>query len=439
MRAESPGRAQGALYSDYMYSYPHKTAYRPFAPPLPIAPFFKTLANTVGSLYFHLPFCSMKCGFCNLFSSTRHAPELQAAYLAALRRQAIAMSLLAEQHGVRFSSFAIGGGTPLVLDEAQMETLLEAAACFGVTPAHVETSIETSPDHARPEALRHLRDRGVTRLSIGIQSFRDDELRRLKRATSAQTCHRALDSIAQAGFPKLNIDLIYGIEGQTPEDFLFSLAAALRYQPSELFLYPLYVRRGAPLKTRAGDAACQAMYRAARDLLCPLGYRQTSMRRFVKTADNAPDVSDPGAEGASCGDEVMLSCGAGGRSYIGDLHYASRYAADARQIAAIVDDYCATDDFFHARNGYVLDQDEHRRRFIIKNLMFWRGVDCAEFQRRFQADIFQYDFSGLLEEGFVVQQAERIVLTEKGLAASDYVGQLFISPAVRERMRRDHA
>ncbi|MDR1889031.1 MAG: STM4012 family radical SAM protein [Zoogloeaceae bacterium] len=421
-------RSDIALYSDYMYSYPHKTAYRSFVPPLPLAPFFDTLANTTGSLYFHLPFCSMKCGFCNLFSSTRHTPTLLATYLAALRRQATVLSQLAAQ--VRFSSFAIGGGTPLVLNEAQMDELLDAAACFGVSPERVETSVETSPDHARPEALRHLRQRGVTRLSIGIQSFREDELRRLKRATCARTCHAALDNIVQAGFPKLNIDLIYGIENQTPDDFLASLEAALRYQPSELFLYPLYVRPGTPLKTRAEDAACHTLYRAALDVLRPLGYRQTSMRRFVQSVRD-----DPGAEGASCGDEVMLSCGCGGRSYVGDLHYASPYATDPRKIRAIVDEYCAARDFSHARHGYVLNQDERQRRFIIKNLMFWRGIDGAEFQRRFQADIAQYDFSGLLAEGFIVRQEERLVLTEKGLAASDHIGQLFISPAVRAKMR----
>ena len=158
---------------------------------------------------------------------------------------------------------------------------------------------------------------GVSRVSIGIHSFQDEELKAIKRRPRQNTIYQALDDIRQMDFPYFNIDLIYGIKGQTVESFLYSLEEALRFQPNELFIYPLYVRQGTGITEREPDDVCFRMYRAACKLLQAKGFLQTSMRRFIHHPSTDAEVS--------CGDEVMLSCGSGGRSYLGDLHYATRY------------------------------------------------------------------------------------------------------------------
>ena len=134
-------------YVDYMYSYPHKTAYRPFPAPVSLLPYLEQLA----SLYFHIPFCSHKCGYCNLFSLQTNRTEYIAAYLDTLHRQARQLSPLTA--GLTFDSFAIGGGTPLLLTVPQLERLMAAAALFGVHPSHAFTSVETSPEYADPLRL----------------------------------------------------------------------------------------------------------------------------------------------------------------------------------------------------------------------------------------------------------------------------------------------
>ena len=200
-------------YVDYMYSYPHKTAYRPFPAPVSLLPYLEQLQGRKASLYFHIPFCSHKCGYCNLFSLQTNRTEYIATYLDTLHRQAQQLSPLTA--GLTFDSFAIGGGTPLLLTVPQLEQLMATAALFGVHPSHAFTSVETSPEYADRPRLNVLKKAGVSRVSIGIQSFQDEELKAIKRRPRQNTIYQALDDIRQMDFPYFNIDLIYGIKGQT--------------------------------------------------------------------------------------------------------------------------------------------------------------------------------------------------------------------------------
>lgn len=238
-------------YVDYMYSYPHKTAYRPFPSPVSLLPYLEQVEGQKASLYFHIPFCSHKCGYCNLFSLQTNRADYIATYLETLHKQAQQLSPLTT--GLIFDSFAIGGGTPLLLTVSQLEYLLETAALFGVHPSHAFTSIETSPEYADPARLTWLKQAGVARISIGIQSFLNEELTALKRRPRQDTINQALETIRKMEFPFFNIDLIYGIKGQTVDSFLYSLEQALLFQPNELFIYPLYVRQGTAITEREPD------------------------------------------------------------------------------------------------------------------------------------------------------------------------------------------
>jgi oxygen-independent coproporphyrinogen-3 oxidase len=407
-----------------MYSYPHKTAYRRFAPPVGLAPYLKNVEGRKASLYFHIPFCRYKCGFCNLFSLQSCNASKIDAYLEAMYRQACQLSSLTKT--LTFDAFAIGGGTPLVVSAAQLERLFDIAALFGVSANEVSTSIETSPDYAGREVLHLLKEKGVERISIGIQSFDTEELRHIKRTTSLSVIETALDTIRQMNFPQFNIDLIYGIEGQTVESFLSSVESALHYRPTELFLYPLYIRNGVRIAGKVNSERLFELYKAGRDKLLKSGFRQTSMRRFVQG-------SSAGMEYA-CGDEVMISCGCGGRSYMGELHCSTPYAVGPSSIRSIIDAYIATTDFTVATNGYLLSEEEQRRRYLIKNLMYYRGIDKADYTQRFGNGIPDTAFEMLIDKGMVEDREGFIQLTAEGMAYSDDIGQLFISPAIRQQM-----
>lgn len=415
---------QISRYVSYMYSYPHKTAYRTLTPPVSLSPYLERLEGREASLYFHIPFCAHKCGYCNLFSQQCCDAERISLYLHTMRRQAEQLSVAAQ--GLKFTSFAVGGGTPLILDEGQLEELFCLAELFGVHPSRVFTSVETSPEYTQKSVLRQLRARGVERLSMGVQSFNETELKKLKRRPGLGTVVGALENIVEAGFPQFNLDLIYGIEGQTVESFMRSLNTALTYRPNELFIYPLYVRPGIRIDVRSTDDIGYAIYKSARELLVGQGFVQTSMRRFVRRETTETEFS--------CGDEVMLSCGAGGRSYLGNLHYATPYAVRQQAIADEIDHYIRTTDFMTAANGFLLSTEEMQIRFIIKNLMYHRGVDLAEYEKRFGEKPDRNLFREFTDRGWIEETGRIVRLTEEGMAYSDYIGQAFISPVVRKLM-----
>ncbi|MCZ2591538.1 STM4012 family radical SAM protein [Bacteroides fragilis] len=415
---------QISRYVSYMYSYPHKTAYRTLTPPVSLSPYLERLEGREASLYFHIPFCAHKCGYCNLFSQQCCDAERISLYLHTMRRQAEQLSVAAQ--GLKFTSFAVGGGTPLILDEGQLEELFCLAELFGVHPSRVFTSVETSPEYTQKSVLRQLRARGVERFSMGVQSFNETELKKLKRRPGLGTVVGALENIVEAGFPQFNLDLIYGIEGQTVESFMRSLNTALTYRPNELFIYPLYVRPGTRIDVRSTDDIGYAIYKSARELLVGQGFVQTSMRRFVRRETTETEFS--------CGDEVMLSCGAGGRSYLGNLHYATPYAVRQQAIADEIGHYIRTTDFMTAANGFLLSTEEMQIRFIIKNLMYHRGVDLAEYEKRFGEKPDRNLFREFTDRGWIEETGRIVRLTEEGMAYSDYIGQAFISPVVRKLM-----
>lgn len=411
-------------YLHYMYSYPHKTAYRTFSPAIDMANHIENIGEREASLYFHIPFCRYKCGFCNLFSQQSCNTSRIDAYLDSMERHVMQVSELT--NNLQFSAFVIGGGTPLVLTAEQLDRLFNFSLSFGISPGDISTSIETSPDYADAGKLSLLKERGVSRLSIGVQSFLTAELQQIRRRIAVDTVEAALETISRIGFRRFNIDLIYGIEGQTVDSFLYSIRKALTYRPTELFLYPLYVRNGVGISTKARNESLYEMYKAGRDLLIGHGFRQTSMRRFVSNANVDPDYS--------CGDETVISCGCGGRSYIGDLHFATPYAVGQQNIKSIIDNYNQTVDFMHVTNGFLLSQEEKRLRYIIKNLMYYRGIERKHYKLRFGHEIPESIFQTLIESGFVEDRDGFIRLTEEGLGFSDDIGQLFISPEVKQRM-----
>jgi oxygen-independent coproporphyrinogen III oxidase len=301
----------GPPYQGYAYAYPHKTAYRPFAPPLPLRDLWAAERREALLLYLHVPFCEMRCGFCNLFTQPRPRAELAEAYLSALARQT---GRVREALGAAtFARLAVGGGTPTFLDVPELERLFDLAfAVLGPAAGKVPASVETSPETAEAEKLALLRRRGVTRISLGVQSFVEAETSRVGRPQKTAAVRAALERIRDAGFPVLNIDLIYGLPGQDRASWLGSLREALRFAPEELYLYPLYVRplTGLGRSGRSWDDERLDHYRAGRELLLAEGYRQTSMRMF-----RAAHCPDEGGPVYCCQEDGMVGLGCGARSY----------------------------------------------------------------------------------------------------------------------------
>ncbi|MGW2255039.1 STM4012 family radical SAM protein [Kitasatospora sp. NPDC001660] len=426
-------------YQSYVYAYPHKTAYRP----LPDRPALRELwageAQHALSLYLHIPFCEVRCGFCNLFTRIGSPEGLTTAYLDALERQAAAVRPALDA-GSRFAVAAFGGGTPTYLTAGELERLCDIAERhMGADLLAIPLSVEASPATATADRLEVLAARGTTRLSLGVQSFVDAEARSAVRPQKRAEVEAALARIRAAGFPVLNIDLIYGIDGQTEASWLHSLDAALAWQPEELYLYPLYVRpltglarRGEQESLSAWDARRLALYRTGRDHLLAHGYEQVSMRMFRRAA--SPQA---GASEYACQTDGMVGLGCGARSYTSRLHYSFDYAVNATEVRGIIDDYVATEDFHRAEVGHAMTGDEPRRRHLVQSLLQAGGMPLADYRARFgstPAEDFPAELAEFAARGWLAEDGARLVLTPEGLAHSDAAGPMLFSPEVRALM-----
>ncbi|MER5681684.1 STM4012 family radical SAM protein [Streptomyces sp. NPDC002238] len=459
-------------YRSYVYAYPHKTAYRPLAGRPGGRPLLSDLwaaeRKDALSLYLHIPFCEVRCGFCNLFTRIGAPDELTTRYLDALDRQATAVrDALGDDAPVRFTSAAFGGGTPTFLTAGELERLCDIAEKrMGADLSAVPLSVETSPSTATADRLAVLADRGTTRISIGVQSFVDAEARAAVRPQHRSEVEAALGRIREAGIPVLNIDLIYGIEGQTEDTWRTSLDAALAWSPEELYLYPLYVRPltglgrlGAAAQAAGGpDAAWDdqrlRLYRAGRDHLLAHGYEQVSMRMFRRA-----DAPPAGPDDYACQTDGMIGLGCGARSYTSSLHYSFDYAVEMREIRGIIDGFTTTTDFSRAEVGRYVDGEEARRRHLLQSLLQAEGMRSAEYRERFGSDPYE-DFPAELERfaarGWLADPADGgspsarsasggspaggpaasglLRLSPEGLAHSDALGPELFSPAVRAAM-----
>jgi oxygen-independent coproporphyrinogen-3 oxidase len=434
----SPTRVEPSLedepYVAYAYSYPHKSAYGPLDPPAPLAPLWQAEPRNALFLYLHIPFCEMRCGFCNLFTRAGGDEAYVEAYLDAVERQARVLDD-ATAGNRRFARLAIGGGTPTFLTAGQLRRLFDVAERY-FNASSIPTSVETSPKTALPGQLAVLKERGVERVSVGIQSFFDDENHAIGRPQSAREVHTALERLR--AFPVLNIDLIYGQPGQTVQRLLASVQAALRYHPEELYLYPLYVRPQTGIGRRGNvqrvpSLQMRQMYRAARESLLAAGYQQVSMRLFQSRRDRqsvGPIYC--------CQTDAMLGLGCGARSYTCNLHYSSRFAVESAGVQAILDEWIRQPEteFTLARWGCRLAEDDRQRRFVIQSLLTLPGLVAAEYTRAFGTapDRVFSQLNRLIEHGFVEFVAGTYRLTPTGLEFSDAIGPALYSAVHRARL-----
>ncbi len=427
----------GGAFQSYAYAYPHKTAYRRLAKPRSLAEVWEREDKQSLFLYAHVPFCEMRCGFCNLFTTTHPGGDLVRQYLDALAVQAevVAASL---GESARMARWAIGGGTPTFLSLAELQRLFEILRSFfrGATD-HLPRAIEASPATVDAAKLEFLREQGVTRMSLGVQSLIPAELRTLGRSQPVGELQRALELLSAVGFPCLNLDLIYGIPGQTLASWRQSLVGVLEFSPQELYLYPLYVRPLTQLDGKAWQSPDERLvfYRAGRDYLLAQGYRQISLRLFRRDSYAAP-------EGPiyCCQEDGLVGLGAGARSYTAALHYSTEFAVGRSGILEVIRDFNQRGraDFAQADYGFELDLSEQKRRYLLKSLLRAEGLDgpayAAFFGRSPAADFPQ--LQELVDEQLAEELDGCLRLNARGLEVSDVLGPWLASPVVRAKMAR---
>lgn len=191
-------------------------------------------------LYVHIPFCGTKCPYCDFYSLT--SLSLVPQWLEALKKEAIYY----RGRFRTFDSLFLGGGTPSLIEDRHLSDLMACLLdCFSFSPDS-ECTLEANPDDITPSRATLLRDLGFNRISLGVQSFNDTELRILKRRHSAKQAERAIETLKQAGFANIGLDLMYGLPGRTESDWSWTLNRALAFEPAHLSCYQLTIAEKTP-------------------------------------------------------------------------------------------------------------------------------------------------------------------------------------------------
>jgi oxygen-independent coproporphyrinogen-3 oxidase len=246
-------------------------------------------AESVG-VYVHVPFCERVCPYCDfaVVAARRLAPELEARYalalLAELERRRPAFE------GRRLASLYFGGGTPSLLTPASLGRIVRAVRAAFAAAGPVETTLEINPGTLERERLPGFREAGITRASVGVQSFDDATLRRLGRAHRAAEARRTLAAAREAGFEVVALDLIFAAPGQTLDLFERDLAEATAFGPEHVSTYELTLEPGTPfaaaaargrLRLPAEDEAV-AMLAAAEGRLSAAGYARYEISNYAR-------------------------------------------------------------------------------------------------------------------------------------------------------------
>lgn len=237
-------------------------------------------------LYIHIPFCKAKCAYCD-FYSLAHSEEKMDAYMAALLRHLEEVAPRAA--GMQVDTVYFGGGTPSYLGAARLCRILQTVLRRYDVARDAEITLEANPDSAGDwKELRRLRRAGFNRLSLGVQSTDDALLRRIGRVHTYEQVQQAVKAARKAKFTNLSLDLIYGLPGQTVEDWQRTLADAVALGPEHLSCYGLKLEEGTPLwqqrqtLTLPDDDAQADMYLYTVAALGEMGYEQYEISNFAK-------------------------------------------------------------------------------------------------------------------------------------------------------------
>ena len=239
-------------------------------------------------LYVHIPFCRSLCHYCD-FPRTLYDPDLAVEFVEALLLEIRRRAGLPSVRGAVVDTIYFGGGTPTCLPVELLGRIVEAIfENFEVLPG-AEFTVEANPESATYELLSALRGMGANRISIGAQTFDPKILRAIGRIHTPEDVERAVEDARRAGFDNLNLDLIYGLPGQTVEGFLSDLDEALSLGPKHISLYALSLHEGTPLYERVsrGEASLPSddevaeMFEAARGRLGEEGFSHYEISNFA--------------------------------------------------------------------------------------------------------------------------------------------------------------
>lgn len=373
-------------------------------------------------LYIHIPFCKAKCNYCD-FNSFSGMEALAGPYFDALEREIEYWAEKLKEHCI--TSIFIGGGTPSLVDPQLIARLVEGCRARFNIRSEAEISMESNPGTLSGEKLKIYRECGINRLSMGLQASQDRLLKLMGRIHSRAEFDNNISLAIEAGFKNINLDLIFGLPGQTMEDWKETLEYAARPGITHLSCYSLKVEEGTVFAKRieAGELF------PADDELDRQMYAYTIERLSVKGFKHY-EISNFAIPGFECkhnliywNAEEYVGIGAGAHSYLFGERFNNAYG---------VEDYILKSNNSEKlrENVQSIDKKESMSEYMILGLRLVDGVSGAEFEARYSEkldDIFGTKLNKMIKTKLVEQAGDRFKLTAYGLDVANIVFEEFIN------------
>jgi oxygen-independent coproporphyrinogen-3 oxidase len=377
------------------------------------------------SLYLHLPYCQVKCPYCD-FNSYAAETWPEDAYVGALLDELRLRSAEPPFADAAIGTIFFGGGTPSLFQPTSIARLLEGIAGIRPLADDVEITLEANPGTVEQGRLRGFRDAGVRRLSFGIQSFDADVLQTLGRIHGPDEARAAIRAARAAGFDDLNLDLIFAVPGEGRVTWEADVSEALAWAPEHVSAYNLTYEPGTPFhawrarnQLRPLDEDDELwMYQYARAVLGDAGYAQYEISNFARPGHEA-------RHNRSYWRGIpYLGLGAGAHSYSSVPDWGRRWSNERipeRYISAV-----SRGDATVAAE--TLTFETAAAEFMFLGLREREGIDPAVFARRFGCPLEDVhpEVAMFREEGFLEDHDGRVRLTERGLLVADSIFSVFL-------------
>lgn len=372
-------------------------------------------------LYIHIPFCVKKCEYCDFLSWNAEEEERQQ-YVAALLSEIESYREFAK--GYRVSTIFIGGGTPSVLLPKQMEDILQKIYEIFELERRAEITIEVNPGTVDEEKLQCYKENGVNRLSMGLQSVKDEKLRLLGRIHTYQEFVESYELARKAGVDNISIDLISSVPGQTLQEWKEELETAAAQNPEHISVYQLIIEEGTPFYEKYAEhpellpdeETSREIYLWTGKFLKEAGYEQYEISNYAK----------PGKESRhnlkywERGD--YLGLGLGAASMVRNIRMSN--TKDMRTYLERCDKPKTM-----REDVQFLEEPRQMEEFMFLGLRKTRGVSKKEFKRIFGREmdmVYEKALHKCLENGMLLEHKDRIFLSEEGTLLSNMVLSEFL-------------
>lgn len=391
--------------------------------------FEKTVEVSEANLYIHIPYCTGRCTYC-YFGCYRigNAPVLEEKYVEKLCRE---MELLNDKYGkVKILSIHFGGGTPTTLTNSQIiKVFRKLRECFDIEPG-IEITFESSPETLTESKLKCMIDNGVNRLNIGIQTLNNDLLKSLNRRHDAQTALQGIKTAKILGINNINVDVMYGLKGQTIEDWLYTLNTILDIGIQSISTYRLRIHPKGKMKediTCFDEDKAIEMYVAMMDVMNKYGFYQCSSHKFAVKEEMAQKqiVNKRGI-----GKNTLISVGMAAYGNVDNIVYWNE-----RTMEKYVERIDKGE--LPVSIGYVLDQTEEMAKVCVLGIHNVNGINLVKYREKFGEDI-RLAYGDLIDRlvavGLIEISDTHLKPSKLGMIFADEIATEFYSDNVKKQL-----